>query len=170
MVDIETLDVTPTSVILTIGAQGFCPFTDQLTDVVYYERITLESQDDRSVDDGTIAWWGKQDAIVMEEAIGDTGQTRIPLKTALEKLSKIFWKTNTIWANGITFDMVILENAFKSADMPIPWKYWNVSDARTIYKIKPVGKLANSHNALEDCVNQIQLLQKTLKELNITEF
>jgi hypothetical protein len=171
MIDIETLDITPNSTILTIGLQGFDPFSDRFTEVTYYERLDLESQDGRSIDDGTVEWWGKQSAAAQEEALGDIGRPRITLKDALTKLGKIIWKHNRIWANGTTFDMVILENAFKQQGVPMPWKYWQVMDARTIYKMAPtVGKLGNNHNALADCVNQIDMLQKALKILNINKF
>lgn len=168
MLDIETLDVLPTSVILTIGAQGFDPYSDRFTDVTYYERCDLESQDGRTTSDDTINWWGKQTADAQEEALGDAGQPRITLKEALTSLGKLIWKHDTIWANGTTFDMVILESAFRQNGINLPWKYWQVSDARTIYKIVPqVGKLGNNHNALADCVNQIDMLQKAFKILDL---
>lgn len=169
MVDIETLDVKPTSVILTIGAQGFDLFSDKFTDVTYYKRLTIDSQIDRTIDDSTVAWWGKQEADAQEEALGD-GDDRVDIKVALEELSKILWKSDTIWANGTTFDMVILEDAFKQNGMPIPWKYWNVSDARTIYKLTGAKPLCNNHNALADCVKQIDTLQKSIAKLGIDTF
>ena len=169
MLDIETLDVSPSAVILTIGAQGFDPFSDKFTDVTYYERLDLESQDRRTIDDSTLEWWGNQAQDVQDEALGDEGQPRIPLRDALEKLSKIIWQHDRIWANGVTFDMVILENAFKQQGLNMPWKYWQVMDARTVFKMVPeVGKLGNNHNALADCVNQIDMVQKAFKILNIT--
>ena len=168
MLDIETLCVLPTATILTIGAQGFDPFSDRFTNVTYYERCDLESQDGRTIDDSTVEWWGKQNADAQAEALGDEGQPRIPLKDALEKLSKLIWKHSSIWANGTTFDMVILENAFRQNNINLPWKYWQVMDARTVYKMVPqVGKLSNNHNALADCVNQIDMLQKAYKILEL---
>jgi len=173
MIDIETLDVQPTSTILTIGAQGFDPFSDRFTDVTYYKRLTIDSQNERTIndvgDDSTVAWWGKQSEEAQEEALGD-GDDRVDIKVALEELSKIAWKHSRIWANGTTFDMVILENAMQQYGITVPWKYWQVMDARTIYKISKAPKVNNNHNALADCVNQIDLLQKSLKQLGITKF
>jgi len=173
MIDIETLDVSPTSTILTIGAQGFDPFSEKFTKVTYYKRLTIDSQDDRTInddgDDSTVAWWGRQSADAQEEALGD-GEDRVDIKTALEELAKVAWKHSRIWANGTTFDMVILEDAMKQYGVTVPWKYWQVMDARTIYKIAKSPKLSNNHNALADCVNQIDLLQKALKQLGITKF
>jgi len=169
MIDIETLATGANSTILTIGAQGFDPFSEKYTGETFYQRLTIDSQADRAVDDDTVAWWGRQGEAAMEEALGD-GDDRVEIKTALEELSKIAFKHNRFWANGITFDYVILEHAMQQSGVNIPWKFWQLMDTRTLYKIKKVGKLGNTHNALEDCCNQIDLLQKTLKALNITEF
>lgn len=169
MIDIETLDVRPTSTILTIGAQGFDPFSDKFTDVTYYKRLTLDSQDGRTILDDTVEWWGNQAEDAQEEALGD-GPDRVEIKEALTELSKIAWKHKRIWANGITFDMVILENAFAQYEIPCPWKFWQVMDARTIYKITGAKPLGNNHNALADCVNQIDSLQKSIVQLGISKF
>jgi hypothetical protein len=169
MIDLETLDVTPAATILTIGAQGFDPFSNALSDVTYYKRITLESQEGRTIDDGTVEWWGRQSTEAQEEAFGESD--RIDLKVALQDIAKIAWKHKRIWANGTMFDIGILEHAMAQTGVNVPWKYWQVMDARTIYKVCPsAGKLGNNHNALADCVNQIDLLQRTFKILGVTEF
>ena len=171
MLDIETLATTPDSTILTIGAQGFDPFSDRFTDVTFYKRLTIDSQADRSVsDDGydsTLSWWGRQSEEAQEEALGD-GDDREDITTALQELSKVAWKHKRIWANGTTFDMVILEDAMRQYGVPCPWKYWQVMDARTIYKLTGAKPLCNNHNALADCVNQIDTLQKSIELLGIT--
>ena len=169
MIDLETLDVNPTSTILTIGAQGFDPFSTKLTDVTYYKRLTIDSQEKRTINESTVEWWGKQSADAQDEALGD-GADRIDAKTALTELGKIAWKHSRIWANGITFDIGILEDAMKEYEITCPWKYWQVMDARTIYKVTGAKPLGNSHNALEDCINQIDTLQASLKKLGITKF
>jgi len=173
MIDIETLATTPDSTILTIGAQGFDPFSTKFTDVTYYRRLTTDSQEGRAVDytpdTGTVAWWGKQTEEAQEEAMGD-GPDRVDIKTALTELSKIAWTHSRVWANGTTFDMVILEDAFREHEIPVPWKFWEVMDARTIYKLTGAKALGNNHNALADCVNQIDTLQKSILQLGITKF
>lgn len=169
MIDIETLDVRDSATILTIGAQGFDLWSDRLTDVTFYTRLDLESQPTRTIDDGTVEWWGKQSPEAQEEALGDGN--RILITDALTQLSKIAWKHQRIWANGTTFDITILEHAMAQCGVNVPWKYWQVMDARTLYKLAPeVGKLTNNHNALADCVNQIDLLQKVIKHLGVTRF
>jgi len=166
MIDIETLATTPDAVILTIGAVEFNPFSDDIGDTLY-SRLDVE-QGNRVIEDNTIEWWGKQDKHLQEEAFSDGD--RIQLEDSLKKLTKMVVKNNRVWANGISFDIPILENAYRSYGMHPPWNFWDVLDTRTIYKINPnKSKLGNSHNALEDCVNQIVLLQESLKSLNVTK-
>jgi hypothetical protein len=168
MLDMETLAVSPNATILTIGAQGFDPFSDIFTEDTYYERIDLDSQEGRDVDDSTVEWWGKQSEEAQAEAFGE--DNRIPLKDALEKLTPILWKAERIWANGTTFDIVILENAYRSCGLNLPWQFWQVMDARTVYKMQGQrASLGNNHNALEDCVKQIDMLQECLKNLGVTK-
>jgi hypothetical protein len=66
--------------------------------------------------------------------------------------------------------MNIIEHAYKSFGKPIPWQFYVVRDARTVYSLYPsLPKPPTSHHALEDCRRQIDLLQVTLKQLNITQ-
>jgi len=52
----------------------------------------------------------------------------------------------------------------------LPWQYYNVRDARTVYGLCPgLAKYPASHHALEDCRRQIDLLWDTLEFLKIKE-
>ena len=169
MIDIETLGVTPQATILSIACCGFEPVTGNVTEETYYKRIEIDTQENRQIDESTIEWWSKQNAEAQEEAFGE-GVDRVDLKDSLEEISKMIWKHENVWTNGTTFDIPILTDAFNEYNIPIPWKFWKVFDTRSVYTLVPdLGKLGNSHNALEDCVNQILLLQKALKALGVTK-
>jgi hypothetical protein len=168
MIDLEGLATGPDSTILTIAAQTFDPFGSGYYDRHYYARVTLESQENRSIDDGTIAWWATQPDHAREEAFGE--QDRIPLDQALDELGKLIWHSQLIWSQGPTYDMNILEHAYKSYNKPLPWKYYMVRDSRTVFSLWPEQPIPpTSHHALEDCRRQIGMLQTTLKYLNVTE-
>ena len=168
MIDIEGLGTGPDTTILTIAAQGFDPLGSGYYDQLYYCRVDFESQEERSIQQSTIDWWATQPAESREEAFSD--DNRIPLRQALEELGRIAWHAKRIWANGPTYDMNILEHAYKSLDMHIPWQFYNVRDARTVYSLYPdLAKTPISHHALEDCRRQIDLLQTTLKHFGIKE-
>jgi hypothetical protein len=167
MIDIETLGVAPAATILTIAAQSFDPFGQGHFDRHFYSRITLESQENRTIDDGTIAWWTTQPE-AQAEAFAE--EDRMPLDQALDLLGKLIWQSSFLWSQGPTFDMTILEHAYKSYGKPIPWQYYKVRDSRTLFSLYPgLPRPPTSHHALEDCRRQIDMLQATLKHLNIKE-
>ena len=169
MIDIETVGTGPTACILTIAAQTFNPLErneDFESMRSFYARVDPDSQPDRHIEQSTIDWWATQPAIAQEEAFSPEG--RVSLQEALEGLGRLIWHSKRVWANGPTFDMNILEHAFKSYNMALPWQYYNVRDARTIYSLWPdLSKYPASHHALEDCRRQILLLHDTLEFLNI---
>jgi hypothetical protein len=168
MIDLEGLATGPDTTILTIAAQTFDPFGQGHYDKHYYARVTLESQENRSIDDGTIAWWATQPEHAREEAFGE--QDRIPLDQALDELGRLIWHSKLIWSQGPTYDMNILEHAYKSYNKPLPWKYYMVRDSRTVFSLWPAQPIpVTSHHALEDCRRQIGMLQNTLRYLNVTE-
>ena len=168
MIDLEGLATGPDTCILTIAAQAFDPFGVGHHDRHYYARVTLESQENRSIDNSTIEWWATQPAHAREEAFNEQG--RIPLDQALDELGKLIWHAKLIWAQGPTYDMNILEHAYKSYNKPLPWKYYQVRDSRTVFSLWPDQPMPpTSHHALEDCRRQIGMLQNTLKYLNVKE-
>jgi len=165
MIDIEGLATGPDATILTIAAQAFDPFSTGYLNREFYCRVTLESQENRAIEDHTIEWWATQGA-AMDEAFKD--EDRIPLDQALDGLYKLAWQYDYIWANGPTYDMNILEHAYKSYGKAMPWRYYKVRDARTIYSLYPdLPKPPTSHHALEDCRRQIDMLQATFRHFNI---
>ena len=168
MIDIEGLGTGPDTTILTIAAQSFDPLGTGYHERHYYARISLESQENRSIQQDTIDWWATQPAAAREEAFAETD--RIPLDQALDELAKFIWQSKLIWANGPTYDMNIIEHAYKSYNKPLPWKYYQVRDSRTVFSLWPEQPIPpTSHHALEDCRRQIGMLQNTLKYLNVRE-
>lgn len=167
MIDIETLATTPNAHILTVAAQIFDPLQRDWLGAYYYARVDFESQENRRIEQGTLEWWATQKESQTEAFAEDD---RIPLDRALTELGKFIWQSKRIWANGSNFDMTILEDAYKSYNMALPWQYFHVRDARTVYSLVPnLGKYPASHHALEDCRRQIQLLWDALEYLNIKE-
>jgi len=168
MIDLEGLATGPDTCILTIAAQSFDPFEQGYSGKSYYARVTLESQENRAIDQSTIEWWATQPAHARDEAFNE--QDRIPLDQALDELGKLIWHSSRIWAQGPTYDMNILEHAYKSYRKPLPWKYYMVRDSRTVFSLWPDQPIPpTSHHALEDCRRQISMLQNTLKHLNVTQ-
>ena len=168
MIDIEGLATGPETTILTIAAQEFDPLERDQFGRDYYVRVDLESQEGRTIEQGTIEWWATQPSAVRDEAFSELN--RVPLREALQGLHRMVWHARRVWAQGPTYDMNILEHAFKSLQMPLPWKYYAVRDSRTVFALCPnLEKYPASHHALEDCRRQVQLLWDALENLNIKE-
>lgn len=169
MIDIETLATGPDAMIMTIAAQVFDPISTGWPERHFYARISPESQPRRHIDDSTVEWWAKQGPEAQREVFEE--QFRRDLGDCLEELGKMIWQSDKIWANGPTFDMNILEHAYKEHGIPLPWKFYKVRDARTVYSLWPdcpVPKSA-SHHALDDCKRQIEMLQNCIKHLGINK-
>lgn len=186
MIDIEAMGNSPDSIILTVAAQLFDPLSHGWVTEVQWDQISQqhyepslyvhldydeqESQYRRTTDKVTIDWWSKQSPEAQDEAFGD--RDRLSMKAAMTKLCLIASppNCNRIWCKGSTYDITLLENAIRQAGLIVPWKFWAVRDARTVYKLVPgLNDKLNGHIALDDCRNQIILLQEALRLLGVTE-
>ena len=171
MIDLETLDVLPTATVLTIGGVKFNPNEISEPTQPFYYRFNVDEQLDkgRTTSESTLEWWGKQAEDVREEALGDADRT--PVLEVLQALNKWCVGVDTIWCQGPAFDIVILEDMFRSYDHHLPWPFWKIKDSRTLFGIMPTDprKAINfaAHNALEDCKVQALCVQQTIKQLGL---
>jgi hypothetical protein len=169
MLDMETLDTAPSTVILTIGAVIFDPRGMGVTDTLDL-RPTIDEQTDtygRTISDATMQWWSGQSPEAIEEAMGD--RDRIPYRDAMEKLYKFCWNCDKVWANGSIFDIAVAESAFRDLEMQMPWQFWNIRDCRTIYDLAGVSlkdakyQTKTTHKAVEDAIHQAIVIQDAYK-------
>ena len=163
MLDLETLDVIPSSVILSLGAVEF--FEDGFGRE-FHERIDIDSclQHGMTVSGKTIQWWMAQDGTA-RKIFKTAGR---PLDRVLREFKAVFdWEDMEVWANGTNFDIPILENAFRATSIIVPWKYNAVRDYRTfknefpteIYEANKIPP-AVAHDALSDARAQALTLQR----------
>jgi len=167
MVDLETLSVSPTAVILTLGAVHFDPYGTGHSDSIYF-RIDLDDQDTlgREIDPSTIDWWSRQNPEIMEEAFSP--DDRIPLLEAMDRFHKFAWGCSAFWSHGATFDLVILENIYRQLNKPLPWNYWALRDTRTLFDIgiDPEMPQGSKHDALQDAIRQAIGVQNVYAKLS----
>jgi DNA polymerase III epsilon subunit-like protein len=170
MIDLETLDVTPTASILTIGAVRFDPFGDDIAEPScdkLYIKIDLDSCDryGGTVSDSTIEWWANQSKAAQEEAFDPVG--RIPIEEAMNQLYKFCWGGKRVWSHGATFDIPICEFYFRKVGKAIPWQFWEARCTRTLFDIgiDPKRPPVLKHHALEDAWNQAVGVQNVFKTL-----
>lgn len=171
MIDKETLDTAPSTVILTIGVVLFDPKGMGIIDKLEL-RPEIDEQTDvygRTISDATMEWWAKQSPDAIEEAMGD--RDRISYRECMEKLYKFCWNRDKVWSNGAGFDVVVAESAFRELGMEIPWQFWNIRDCRTIYDLAGVSLkdskygTRTTHKAVEDAEHQAIVVQDAYKKL-----
>lgn len=155
MIDIETLGTTPTAAIIQIGATAFDYHSNEMKtvtiDVVPDLRLT-------NVDWDTIRWWLNQSE---EARISITRTPRNSPVEALEDLNTFFNQhchINTeVWAYPPSFDIVILENLYKTFRVDTPWKRQKILCVRTLKTL--AGKVSRpkptvAHDAGADSLAQ----------------
>jgi inhibitor of KinA sporulation pathway (predicted exonuclease) len=156
MIDIETLDVTPSAVILSIGA---VPINDPSNS--FYMELDRNTQWLRTASKSTQEWWDKQ---------GNMPKGHVHIETALLQLTawlKSLGAEPIIWCKGTDFDIAILTHAYRWLNLPTPWKYSNVRDCRTLYKLAGFSPDKANHNALDDARNQAKDLLTSLEALGL---
>lgn len=167
MVDVETLGTSPNSIILSIAAVKFSfNNNDVETFSVNIDPKTCKEYGMVS-DPDTISWWREQ----KPEALRAFMTNQIPLTEALTGLSDFIgkdWNKIVWWCNGMNFDYPVLEWSFKATGIRVPWKYWLLRDARTMYAVcdinmKEYPRVGTYHNAVDDCLTQINALKDCLR-------
>lgn len=157
MVDLETLDNKPTSVIVSIGA---VKFAGTISEDTFYRVVDIQSCIDAglTISGDTIAWW-----------MGQSEQARAVFKAKGEPLAKVLedfaaWlpKDTKLWGNGAAFDNTILSNAYEVLGIKQPWAFWNDRCFRTVASFSPSKKVNSgvAHNALDDARSQAEHLIK----------
>ena len=172
MIDLETLDTTPSAVILTVGAVKFN--RDSIVDELYI-RLDVDEQinRNRTVDDRTVEWWSTQPQAIQDEALGEHNRTSV--QDTITELNKFIVGCDAIWGQGYGFDMTLLQDLYLQWGHNIPWNFWNLRDSRTIFKIMPqdpvkvIPKVA-AHNALADAHHQALCLQWCYKQLGFFQY
>lgn len=174
MIDIEGLDLSPRSHILSIGVVAFD--LQEIHDKLYI-KVAARGQQDRTVSASTALWWIGQalaNPVAAREIVGENGT---PLVDALRELTVFLHEhaVSNVWANGVDYDLVNLETAYADRQLPIPWGYRDRSDFRTVRKIAnqhgiPIDETqfeGAEHNALDDAVYQTRYLIAARKALGI---
>lgn len=170
-IDLETIDTSPSSTVLSLGGVKFNPLDSSEPHSEMYFKISIDDQDKlgRTVSDSTIEWWSRQDPKVMDEAFDQ--KNCVTVTEALGKINKFVVGVDTLWGQGYGFDYTILEDMFRQAKTPIPWNFWIIRDSRTLFsmcKQDPRKLIQNDlHNALADAYYQSKAIQIAYKELGV---
>lgn len=163
MIDIETLDLKPSAVVLSVGVVRFSQAHSISATRSSHMRVDLQSQLDagRTVSEHTLLWWMEQSKEAQSAAFGV--DDRLHPTQVWDILDKMLTGANQVWAKSPSFDMVILESMFRDFDADTPWHYRDLRDVRTIMAeaemdrdwAPPDMNGSVAHNAVHDCDRQI---------------
>ena len=124
MIDLETLGVEQDAAIIAIGACFFDPFSGKIGDE-FTVKIEWESaMEGRSISASTVKWWSQQ-SVEAQKGVTDGKHS---MEQALRDFK--YWaqirasSTIRVWGNGATFDITLLENAFKQYKIDPFWAFW----------------------------------------------
>ena len=160
MIDIETLGKTQNAVIASIAAVKFN--INGLKEELY--KVCYNYQTTRELDLPTVKWWMAQSEEAREIFTNKEIKV-VSLKEALVDLKDFISRDDNVWANGVLFDIGILEHAFRSEKILFPWTYGKIRCLRGIRAIFPEYedimneiRVKVSHNALDDTKCQANAL------------
>ncbi|SFV31438.1 exodeoxyribonuclease VIII [Devosia crocina] len=160
MVDIETLGTTAGSPILSIAAIAFDAET-QAWGEEFQANIDPATAlaPGMAIDIKTVAWWMEQS----EEARSAAFTGTMPLRDALDGFAQLIkqHQPERVWAKPPSFDLVILEAAYRAFGQEAPWHYRTPRDMRTLTDFAIfTRKTTPSHIAIEDVRDQIGVVME----------
>ena len=151
MVDFETLDVSPTAQILSVGIVSFNYKGIIKKGYSEFDQSSQEGKRTKRAD--TIKWWEKTNGKEFKRLLSE-GERDLYDWVKVTRKSIYEAKISKIWSRG-SMDYLILQNLFGDKAMP----FWKHRDVRTLDEFGfKMGK--NDHNALGDCICQIKYVYK----------
>lgn len=142
MVDIESLDVGPRSIVTQIAMVAASADTEEtFEDHVVWSFLPMQPQLDlihpRTISATTFWWWMQQEdsaRMKFEKNIIDDFEA---LPVLMRHLTREFKRMTDgqdyeLWARGPQFDVTNIESLFKDCGMSAPWDYNKVRDLRTL--------------------------------------
>lgn len=169
MIDLETMDTAPTAAIVSIGAVQFDPVAGTLGPE-FYLIVSLETclAAGLTVSGSTVMWWlGQSDA-----ARAELTQPAWPLHAALDHLDGWYPGGAPVWGHGATFDVSIIENAYRRLGRSPPWDRRAPRDTRTVFEAAAVDmrswpSAGVAHRAVDDARNQAAAVVEAYRRLGL---
>lgn len=179
ILDLETGGTRPGDAIFSIGAVCVDLDTGDVTEF-FYRVIDIASAEKHgllTVD--TMLWWGKQTESARAEVFEKDKSVVVDLFDAVSDFATWYQtaECTTIWGNGATFDISMLEHFYLKFEIPRPWNHWDIRDVRTLVHL--VGREYRNqcefegiaHHALHDAAHEAKytsaMWQRARKGLEI---
>lgn len=132
-IDLETLDTVPKAKVTQIGIVAF---DRELETIVFQLRfdLVLEPQEKRTISIDTLRFWAQQDPVKFYDTLSGYMYPEMALQKIADQINGLQANPDevTVWGNGATFDISILEDLYRDNGIQVPWKFWQIRDCRTV--------------------------------------
>lgn len=175
MIDIETLDTTPSAIILSIGARAFNLATGEKDPKGLHVTISIQEQIDegRTHSIAAAMWWGGQPQGIQQESFSEEESFLGAIKALEEYFYDYCYSDCCVWSKSPAFDLVILKHALRSLLRNEIWNYRRERDVRTYLWALPSEKFEEAkeskHVAIADVDIQIEEVCRAYQLLNEKE-
>lgn len=166
-IDLETLGQKYNAPVIAIGVAGFDRNTGKVGPTLYVEVEIEDALKYGYMTADTMIWWMKQTDAARQ--VFQPKFTKLKLHAALQSMGDFLRSHGkgvpTVWGNGSSFDITVLEHAYDVGGqaLEVPWKYWNIRDMRTAMDMANIDTRAYTrvgvhHNALDDAIFQAECI------------
>lgn len=171
MLDLETLDNKPGALITEIGAVSFDPVRRVILD--RFQVYIKNGQGTLSQD--TVLWWLQQSdearlTMVQGCEQGEDEETAIQSFRHWVDAAQVP-KYVRVWGNGASFDLPVIESAFRRQNIPVPWRYSGHRCYRTLKALAgdPEVPRTGDHIGLADAEYQVHKLFACMDALGLKD-
>lgn len=172
MLDLETFDNAPNSVIVQIGACYFDRCTGDIGDTF---TVNIDPRDSVkygfSIGADTVCWWLDQSKEA-QTSILDTPS--LPVSDSLDLFNAFAKKARHVWSHA-TFDFVIIMNHYEKMNIKPKFHYRSARDIRTLVDLvggldwSEYKRVGTHHNALDDCIYQVKYTVDAMRKLGVVK-
>lgn len=164
MIDIETLDIAPTAIVLSIAAVKFDK--DKIIEPNLYlvPHIQPQINAGRTFSEDTLLWWMEQRDDVRNLAFT---RNRGSIEVCLDTLNDYVKDCKGVWAYPVSFDLVILKDLYRMWGRKPGWFYRSEREVRVLKELFNIEKREGNHNPVTDCITQIEVVQQAMKKAEI---
>lgn len=174
-IDIETLGLTPGSVVLSVGLVAFTLQGAEVGSLFFLPSVDEQKHYGRHIDPGTAKWWNEPaQAQAKQQFDGPqvgVGEANGMVKAFMERFNTPVSALDSVWGFGADFDNAILGDLLTvHTNRRLPWHYRKNRCGRTLTGMYPdVAKPASQgqhHHALDDARWQAEWFRRCLIEHN----
>ncbi len=171
MIDIETLGICATSVVLSVGVVVFDDEYNIIDKKMYVLDKREQLEKGRTYNKDTIEFWNNQPVEAKKQFHTDHLYSIEEFKNDFNKFVRSY-DIDLVWSTAPNLDIACIQTLLeldKNGDSVIPWKFNKIRDVRTVrdYLKQYPKREGVYHDAIDDCLYQIECLKLSIRDMFI---